>query len=50
MVIKKIKETTRHYNYDCPLEDLRIYTIENRKPEMISSKQEYLENSINRFI
>ena len=32
------------------LEDLRAYAIENKEPEMISGKQEYMENIINRFI
>jgi xylose isomerase len=32
------------------LEDLRTYAIENGAPEVISGKQEYLENIINRFI
>jgi xylose isomerase len=32
------------------LEDLRTYAIENGEPIMISGKQEYLENIINRFI
>ncbi len=32
------------------LEDLRAYAIENGEPEIISGKQEYLENIINRYI
>ncbi len=32
------------------LEDLRNYAIEKGEPEMISGKQEYFENIINRFI
>ena len=32
------------------LEDLRAYAIENSEPEVISGKQEYLENIINRYI
>jgi xylose isomerase len=32
------------------LEDLRAYAIENGEPKMISGKQEYIENLINRFI
>ena len=32
------------------LEDLRAYAIENGEREMISGKQEYLENIINRYI
>lgn len=32
------------------LEDLRNYAIENGEPTVISGKQEYLENIINRFI
>ena len=32
------------------LEDLRAYAIENGEPEIRSSKQEYLENIINRYI
>ncbi|MCD8739635.1 xylose isomerase [Mucilaginibacter roseus] len=32
------------------LEDLRQYAIENGEPAVISGKQEYLENLINRFI
>ena len=32
------------------LEDLRNYAIEKGEPEMISGKQEYYENIINRFI
>ncbi|MGG9972185.1 xylose isomerase [Ferruginibacter sp. SUN002] len=32
------------------LEDLRTYAIENGEPELISGKQEYLENIINRYI
>ena len=32
------------------LEDLRAYAIENDEPAVISGKQEYLENVINRFI
>jgi xylose isomerase len=32
------------------LEDLRAYAIENGEPEMISGKQEYMENIINRYI
>ena len=32
------------------LEDLRAYAIENGEPAVISGKQEYLENLVNRFI
>ena len=32
------------------LEDLRNYAIENGEPHMLSGKQEYLENSVNRYI
>ena len=32
------------------LEDLRTYAIENGEPAVISGKQEYLENIINRYI
>ena len=32
------------------LEDLRAYAIENGEPALISGKQEYLENLINRYI
>lgn len=32
------------------LEDLRAYAIENGEPKIISGKQEYLENLINRYI
>ncbi|MDB5231968.1 MAG: xylA [Chitinophagaceae bacterium] len=32
------------------LEDLRNYAVENGEPGMISGKQEYLENILNRFI
>jgi xylose isomerase len=32
------------------LEDLRTYAVENGEPKVISGKQEYLENIINRFI
>ncbi len=32
------------------LEDLRNYAIENGEPKVISGKQEYLENIINRYI
>lgn len=32
------------------LEDLRNYAIENGEPKVISGKQEYLENIVNRFI
>ena len=32
------------------LEDLRAYAIENGEPEVISGKQEYFENIINRYI
>lgn len=32
------------------LEELRAYAIENGEPKVISGKQEYLENLINRFI
>ena len=32
------------------LEDLRSYAIENGEPKIISGKQEYLENLINRYI
>lgn len=32
------------------LEDLRTYAIENGEPKVISGKQEYLENIINRYL
>ncbi len=32
------------------LEDLRLYAIENGEPQVISGRQEYLENIINRYI
>jgi xylose isomerase len=32
------------------LQDLRNYAIENGEPKIISGKQEYMENIINRFI
>jgi xylose isomerase len=32
------------------LEDLRAYAVENWEPEVLSGKQEYYENIINRFI
>jgi xylose isomerase len=32
------------------LEDLRNYAAENGEPKVVSGKQEYLENIINRFI
>ena len=32
------------------LEDLRNYAVENGEPKVISGRQEYLENIINRFI
>ena len=32
------------------LEDLRAYAIENGEPALISGKQEYLENIVNRYI
>lgn len=32
------------------LEDLRTYAVENGEPAVISGKQEYMENIINRFI
>ena len=32
------------------LDDLRTYAVENGEPEIISGKQEWLENIINRFI
>jgi xylose isomerase len=32
------------------LEDLRAYAIENGEPQIISGKQEYMENIINRYI
>ena len=32
------------------LDDLRNYAIENGEPTMISGRQEYLENLINRFV
>jgi xylose isomerase len=32
------------------LEDLRTYAIEQGEPKIISGKQEYFENIINRFI
>jgi xylose isomerase len=33
-----------------PLEDLRNFAVENGEPDMISGRQEYFENIINRFI
>jgi len=32
------------------LEDLREYAIQNGEPAVISGKQEYIENLINRYI
>ena len=32
------------------LEDLRTFAVENGEPKVISGKQEYFENIINRFI
>jgi xylose isomerase len=32
------------------LEDLRAYAIENGEPEILSGRQEYLENLVNRYI
>ncbi|HKZ64899.1 MAG TPA: xylose isomerase [Chitinophagaceae bacterium] len=32
------------------LEDLRTYAVENGEPKVVSGKQEYLENIINRYI
>ena len=32
------------------LEDLRTFAIEHGEPKVVSGKQEYLENIINRFI
>lgn len=32
------------------LEDLRTYAIQNGEPAIISGKQEYLENLLNRYI
>ncbi|WP_431214471.1 hypothetical protein ACQ86N_06505 [Puia sp. P3] len=32
------------------LEDLREYAVANGEPKVISGRQEYLENLINRFI
>ena len=32
------------------LEDLRAYAVENGEPQTRSSRQEYLENLINRYI
>jgi xylose isomerase len=32
------------------LEDLRAYAVANGEPSVISGKQEYLENIVNRFI
>jgi xylose isomerase len=32
------------------LEDLRAYAIENGEPAVVSGKQEYLENLINKYI
>jgi xylose isomerase len=32
------------------LEDLRAYAVENGEPKIISGKQEYIENLINRYI
>jgi len=32
------------------LEDLRAYAVENGEPKMISGKQEFMENLVNRFI
>jgi xylose isomerase len=32
------------------LEDLRNYAVQNGEPKLISGRQEYLENLINRFI
>jgi len=57
---KKIR-TDRYASYDSgkgkdfeegklSLEDLRNYAVENGEPAVISGKQEYMENIINRFI
>ncbi len=57
---KKIR-TERYASYDIgkgaafeagklSLEDLRAYAIENGEPAVISGRQEYMENIINRFI
>jgi xylose isomerase len=57
---KKIR-TERYASYDSgkgkefeqgklSLEDLRSYAVENGEPKVISGKQEYLENIINRYI
>lgn len=57
---KKIREE-RYASYDSgkgkefeegklSLEDLRAYAVQNGEPEVISGKQEYLENLINRYI
>jgi xylose isomerase len=57
---KKIR-TDRYASYDSgkgkefeegklSLEDLRNYAVENGEPAVISGKQEYLENIVNRFI
>jgi xylose isomerase len=57
---KKVR-TERYSSYDSgkgkefeqgklSLEDLRAYAIENGEPKVISGKQEYLENLINRYI
>jgi xylose isomerase len=32
------------------LEDLRAYAIKNGEPEIISGRQEYIENIVNRYI
>jgi xylose isomerase len=32
------------------LEDLRAYAVENGEPQMISGRQEYMENLINKYI
>jgi xylose isomerase len=57
---KKVR-TERYASYDSgkgkdfeqgklSLEDLRAYAIENGEPKVISGRQEYLENLINRYI
>jgi xylose isomerase len=57
---KKIR-TDRYASYDSgkgkefeegklSLEDLRDYALQNGEPAVISGKQEYMENIINRFI
>ncbi len=37
-------------NGELSLEDLRQYAVENGEPAVISGRQEYMENIINRYL